>query len=260
MNPPRFSLPTLRETLPDLVAFTVGLGFAWMSGWKTTDLVWSLWLCSLVLGYLTILSAIGRCVFLGSAVIFSDGFPGQLRAKAILIGSAVALFVLAFFSVHFCAFHAVHASFLSWFFPLTDVPKRAFTSVFMNPISLWKVACHYLMPLYGVFLIPVIISERRVLFGSIGAMIHARRIASAEDAAQLFRAAGVSGQALFSRPYLNVIRMHMLIFFFAISRALKIDSLPIYIVVYAVYFFPWSAFRKTAETSQALSRQATQSA
>jgi hypothetical protein len=243
MNPPRFTLPTLRETLPDLAAFTVGLAFAWSSGWKTTDLVWSLWLCSLVLGYLTILSAIGKCVFLGSAVVFSDAFPAQLRAKSILIGSAVALFVLAFFSIHFCGFHAVHAGFLSSFFPLTDVPKRAFAAVSFNPISLWKVTCHYLMPRYGLFLIPVIISERRVLFGSIGAMIHARRVASAEDATQLFRAAGVSGHALFSRPYINVIRMHVLIFFFAICHALKVDSLPIYIVVYSVYFFPWSAFR-----------------
>jgi len=260
MNPPRFTLPSLWATLPDLAAFTVGLGCTWVLGWHTTDLVWCLWLSSLVIGYLTIVAVIGKCVFIGSAVVSSDLFPAQYRVKAVLIGSGLALFVLAFFSVHFCGFHAVHAALLSSFFPLTDVPKLAFRSVSFNPISLWKVAFHYLMPRYGIFLIPVVVAERRALLGSIEALIHARRIRSAEDVGQLLKAAGVSGHGLFSRPYLNVIRMHVLIFFFAICHALKVDSFPIYVVVYSVYFFPWSAFRRTAEAPQAAPPGAAQSA
>jgi hypothetical protein len=247
MNPPRFTLPSFRATFPDFAAFAVGLTCTWMLGWNTTDLVWSLWLSSLVIGYATIVSTIGKCVFVGSAVVCSDLFPPEYRVKAVLIGSGLALFVLAFFSVHFCGFHAVHAGLLSHFFPPDGVPKRAFQTVFFNPISLWKVAIHYLMPRYGIFLIPVILAERRALFGSMEALFHARRIASAEDVGQLLKAAGVSGQGLIARPYLNVIRMHVLIFFFAIAHALKIDSLPIYIIVYSVYFFPWSAFRRPAD-------------
>jgi hypothetical protein len=260
MNPPRFTLPSLWATLPDLAAFTVGLGCTWVLGWHTTDLVWCLWLSSLVIGYLTIVAVIGKCVFIGSAVVSSDLFPAQYRVKAVLIGSGLALFVLAFFSVHFCGFHAVHAALLSSFFPLTDVPKLAFRSVSFNPISLWKVAFHYLMPRYGIFLIPVVVAERRALLGSIEALIHARRIRSAEDVGQLLKAAGVSGHGLFSRPYLNVIRMHVLIFFFAICHALKVDAFPIYVVVYSVYFFPWSAFGATAGDPQTASSRATQSA
>ena len=45
----------------------------------------------------------------------------------------------------------------------------------------------------------------------------------------------------FLRPYLNVIRMHLLIFFFAFCHALHIESFLVFAVVYALYFFPWSA-------------------
>jgi hypothetical protein len=44
-------------------------------------------------------------------------------------------------------------------------------------------------------------------------------------------------------PYKNVIRMHLLIFFFAFCHFLKVDSFPIYTVVYFVYFFPWGGIR-----------------
>jgi hypothetical protein len=238
--------PNFATILPDVAAFAVGLMAARVLGWTTTDLVWSLWLSSLTLGYLSILFAIGKGFYLGSAVVFSDGFPSEYRAKAVLGGSLVGLFVLAFFSVHFCAFHAVHAGFLSSFFPPNGVPKQVFSSVSFNPIRLLGNAFSYLMPKYGFFLVPIIISERRALFGSLGALLDAKReFGSDQYLTQLFKASGASTHDLFSRPYVNVVRMHLLIFFFAICHALKIDSFAVYVVVYAVYFFPWSVFRRS---------------
>jgi Family of unknown function (DUF6498) len=237
--------PNFTTVLPDVAAFAVGLIAARMLGWNTTDLVWSLWLSSLTIGYLSILLAIGKGFYIGSAVVFSDGFPEQYRAKAIVGGSLVGLFVLAFFSVHFCGFHAVHAGFLSSFFPPVGVPKQVFSSVSFNPIRLLGNAFSYLMPKYGFFLLPIIISERRLLFGSLGAVLDARReFGSGQYLERLFKASGASPHDLFSRPYVNVVRMHALIFFFAICHALRIDSFGVYVVVYAVYFFPWSIFRK----------------
>jgi hypothetical protein len=238
--------PNFATILPDVAAFAVGLMVARMLGWSTTDLVWSLWLSSLTLGYLSILLAIGKGFYLGSAVVFSDGFPSESRAKAVLAGSLVGLFVLSFFSVHFCAFHAVHAGFLSSFFPPNGVPKRVFSSVSFNPIHLLGNAFAYLMPKYGFFLVPIIISERRALFGSLGALVGARQqFGSDQYLTRLVKASGASTHDLFSRPYVNVVRMHVLIFFFAICHALKVDSFAVYVVVYAVYFFPWSVFRRS---------------
>jgi hypothetical protein len=252
MSPSQPARPGLKMIAPDLAAFALGLGCAWMLGWNTTDLVWSLWLSSLVLGYLSILSPIARAVLFGSVVIFSDGFPAPSRVPAVLIGLAIAVFVLMFFSIHFCGFHAVHARFLSAFFPISGVPRQAFGAAFLNPILLWKDAFHYLVPKYGVFLLPVVIAERRALFGSIGWLMRARQqFDPARDLGQLLKDSGVSAHGLFSRPYLNIVRMHGLIFFFAICHALKFDGFPVYFVVYSVYFFPWSAFGKTAADPQA---------
>jgi hypothetical protein len=42
------------------LAFAVGLAVAWVRGWSTTDLIWSLWLSSLVVGYALIVWAVAQ--------------------------------------------------------------------------------------------------------------------------------------------------------------------------------------------------------
>jgi hypothetical protein len=54
----------------------------------------------------------------------------------------------------------------------------------------------------------------------------------------------------FVRPYINVIRMHILIFFFALYHALQVESFLVNAVVYLMYFFPWKAFRTDASDAQ----------
>ena len=61
-------------------------------------------------------------MYIGVKVIFHAEFPKEYRPPAILIGSVGALFFLGFFSLHFCGFHAVHAIFLSSFFPIEVYP------------------------------------------------------------------------------------------------------------------------------------------
>ena len=252
MTPSRFALPSPTSVLPDLAAFCIGVASARLLGWTTTDLVWSLWLSSLVLGYLSILSVIGEGVTIGCMVVFNPTFPAQDRGKAILAGSGVALFLVGFFSLHFCGFHSVHAAFLSSFFPLPGAANRAVGNMGMNPFKVLGTAVHVLMPTYGIFLIPMMIAERRIAFGWIGTVAAKwNRLDPAQGLAQLFGASGASGHDLISRPYLNVVRMHLLIFFFAICHALKVDSFPVFVVVYAVYFFPWSAFRRSTGDRQA---------
>jgi hypothetical protein len=71
---------------------------------------------------------------------------------------------------------------------------------------------------------------------------------SAQDFSQLPKGGEKPVQDVFARPYINVIRMHLLIFFFAACYALKVESFLVYTVVYAVYFFPWKVLLTTAET------------
>jgi Family of unknown function (DUF6498) len=151
MSQSRFVLPTFGSVAPDLAAFFLGLGSMRLLGWSTTDLVWSLWLCSLTIGYLTILSVIFRWVCIGAVALTAPEFTAQQRGKTVLIGLGVAFFFLAFFSIHFCGFHQVHAVFLASYFPLAGVPANAFATGFLRPLAFLANALHYLLPKYGVF-------------------------------------------------------------------------------------------------------------
>ncbi|HZF19571.1 MAG TPA: DUF6498-containing protein [Burkholderiales bacterium] len=259
MDESNYQWPGLRKILPDVLAFVLGLGVAWKLGWNTTDLVWSLWLGSLVLGYLTILSTIAAGVYVGANVITHAEFPQGNRTAAILIGSVVAVFFLGFFALHFGAFHAVHAGILSGFFPLGGMPKNAFSSAFMNPVQLWRDAFHYVLPACGAFLVPAIIAERTHVFSSLSWAVNAVRSGLHDQIAGNIVEFGMNQRkslhSPFVDPYINVIRMHLLIFFFALCHFLKVESVIVFCVVYFVYFFPWNAFRKEVLPVQGDARQ-----
>ncbi len=47
-----------------------------------------------------------------------------------------------------------------------------------------------------------------------------------------------------AEPYKNVMRMHFLIFFFALAHFAHLENFAVYTVVYFVYFFPWRLVRR----------------
>ena len=49
----------------------------------------------------------------------------------------------------------------------------------------------------------------------------------------------------FMTPYKNVVRMHLLIFFFAFAHFVRLENFFVYAVVYAVYFFPWRLVKRS---------------
>src|SRR5919199_4804965 len=60
MATPSDSTQDWTSAWPDALAFAGGLAMAWRGRWTTTDLVWSLWLSSLVVGYAMIVWTIAR--------------------------------------------------------------------------------------------------------------------------------------------------------------------------------------------------------
>ena len=239
-----------QRVLPDLLAFSLGLGVAYYMEWETADLVWSLWLCSLILGYTTILSAIAGGAYAGLHMIRRADVLRRHRTAVICGGVAIGLFFLGFFSLHFCGFHAGHSVFLRQFFPLEGLPKNGFGDAFMNPLLLWMLVFEHLIKPYGIFLIPALIAERRYVFRPLIRAVTVVNEWKSSESVQMEKVAGkVSGQRNFirdamARPYINVVRMHLLIFFFAFSHAMHFDSFAVYAAVYFVYFFPWSEFRQ----------------
>lgn len=241
--------PLWRRILPDAIAFVLGLGAAWYLKWEATDLVWSLWLSSLVLGYLTLLSALAGGAFIclrerRAATVPTQDTPCQ-RA-----GLGRAVFLLVFFSIHFCGFHAGHSILLQEFFPLEILPDDGFGQAFINPPLLWWMVFTTLIVPYGIFLLPAILAERHHVFSP---LIQAVRTAPPVAVTDSRGDDGQPGRKVrpdplmhdaMTRPYLNVMRMHLLIFIFAFFGTLDVESFLAYAVVYFVYFLPWAEFTR----------------
>jgi len=196
---------------------------AWCLRWQTTDLVWSLWLSSLTVGYAMIVWDIFGPVLgiiRGTAAGGATAFRGTLVIGATLGGG---LFLLAFFTVHFGMFHFVHSVFLNSFFPVIGSKRGPSLALYLAVLGR-----------YWYFVPVAALAERKAFVVSGAGPVQA---ATAGSPAGVASQVG-KGNAIM-RPYKNVIRMHLLIFFFAFIHLAKLDGFLVYAVVYAVYFFPW---------------------
>ena len=231
------------DAWPDALAFVAGLGLAWYFQWETRDLVWGLWLSSLLVGYAMIVWGIfGPGIFLANKAweqradfaVESKG-PAVAGGAVLLVGG---LFMLAFFTVHFGMFHFVHSIFLNSFFPVDPGQGRSFP----GPALYWEV-----FQRYWWFLPTAAIAERAAFrltpaepAGPEDIAVTAEAIAARQ--ARKAKAAFAGGGMM--APYRNVVRLHLLIFFFAAAHFAKLDNFLVYAVVYAVYFFPWRLLKR----------------
>ena len=209
---------------PDALALAGGLALAWCLKWQVRDLVWGLWLSSLLVGYAMIVWKIFGPVLLVERGIAADGASPLARTAlggAYLLGG---LFLLAFFTFHFGMFHFVHSVFLNVFFPVFDAPAKSFPST-----SLYL----HVLRAYWPFVLVAAVAERSAfLKPSTG---------TAGDEANVTKPQALGGMM---EPYKNVVRLHMLIFFFAFAHFARLENFFVYAVVYAVYFFPWRLVKK----------------
>jgi hypothetical protein len=208
-----------RSAWPDALALGGCLAMAWWFGWQVRDLVWSLWLSSLLVGYATIVWKIfGPLVVMRRDAAIAGASAG---AQAAGMGLYVAggLFLLGFFTVHFGMFHFVHSVFLNLFFPATDARPHGFVSA-----PLYR----HVLASYWPFVLVAAVAER-------GAFRLPAKPLVGLDAAS----AAKKGGDAFMEPYKNVVRMHGLIFFFAFAHFARLENFLVYAVVYTVYFFPW---------------------
>ena len=226
---------------PDAVAFVAVLAVARWANWNAGDLVWSLWLSSLVVGYSTIVWMIGqptveivRASWKDRALVGSNLRPLMVLWALVLTG---ALFVLAFFTVHFGGFHYGHSQILIAFFPIgTAHVMDAGMSTYV------EIARRYWPALPSAFL--------------------AHRSAFLRKPLSLDRDLSVASftrdnkiRDWMTEPYRNVMRMHFLIFFFFFAHFAKLENFLVFAVVYAVYYFPWRLLRRPATPAPSVSFQ-----
>lgn len=229
------------DAWPDALAFVVGLGVAWWQGWKTTDLVWSLWLASFCVGYAVIVWSVSAPLREATGNLARDRSDvASEGAKLAIFGifGVGTLFVLAFFTVHFGGFHYVHSVFLNSFFPVevNGRPARGFPTLAVYA----EVVRQYW------FFVPVALVAERVAFRAPPPNAPPDTAVTPEAIAR--RKASALNSPM-TGAYRNVIRMHLLIFFFAFAHFAKLENFAVYAVVYAVYFFPWRLVRPASARS-----------
>lgn len=200
-----------RAIWPDLLLFGIGVAMAGWYGWDTAGLVWGLWLASLVVGYAIIVTHVARQIMLG-------------------LSAPAGIGMLVFFTIHFGGFHWVHSMFLDMFFPIEGSNSMRSGSPGLAQYVEVVQRAWWFIPL--AFL--------------------AERDAFRADAVALGSHRGQAGSNTGRMsPYHNVMRLHLLIFFFAFAAGVGLPALLIYLVVYAVYFFPWASLRSIYRRSQA---------
>jgi hypothetical protein len=235
------SLESWSSAWPDAVAFAVGLAVARWARWDAGDLVWSLWLSSLVVGYSVIVWTIaqpalemGRGAWKARALTASH--PAALLAfwSILILG---VLFALGFFTIHFGMFHYIHSQLMISFFPI-DIGGPAGSA---NDAGLST----YLEILrrYWTFLPAAFLAERAAFMKK--PLLVRLDPSFAEPAGSIGRKRS-RGQDLLWAPYRSVTRMHMLIFFFFFAHFARLENFVVYAVVYAAYFFPWRMVRRSA--------------
>ena len=234
---------------PDALAFVATLGMAWRGRWAATDLVWSLWLSSLVVGYAIIVWTLVRWgieIARAAAAQRAQLRPGEV-AKAGSLLLVLGLVVLAFFTVHFGGFHYVHSKFLATFFPVTAADARYGGAGWATYITVAR--------RYWRFLPAAFLAERGAFFRKTPLPASpvtpaARSFAKSLPTSSATPPAGRGG--LMSEPYRNVVRMHALIFFFGFAHFARLDNFVVYAVVYATYFFPWRLVRRPSAKTEAV--------
>jgi hypothetical protein len=233
LETPRTAGKNWLSALPDALAFVLGLAVARWAGWNTGDLIWTLWLSSLVVGYSTIVWIIGQPALALAMVVLRSRTDAMSSPRTAALLLALILFiaalVLAFFTVHFGGFHYVHSQILLHFFPI-DAPGGASRG--------WAGKAIYLeiFRRYWIFLPAAIISHRAAFMRKPFELDQDRLL-------QTFAGPGNKNRDIFAEPYRNVLRMHALIFFFFLAHFMGLENFAVYSVIYVVYFFPWRLVR-----------------
>jgi hypothetical protein len=218
------------DAWPDLLAFAIGLATAWHFRWQTTDLVWSLWLSSLLVGYATIVWNIFGPVYRFSREAHRNGANFAAQAALTGISAFGGLFLLAFFTVHFGMFHFVHSVFLNSFFPVMHAKTSPGVALYLEVLRRYW----YFVPLAAL-------AERQAFMTAPVDALPDTSVKAADVNRRLAQAGRGGGMMA---PYKNVIRMHLLIFFFVFVHIAGLDGFLVYAVVYAVYFFPWRLVKR----------------
>jgi hypothetical protein len=234
-----------RSAWPDALAFASVLALAWWTRARVSDLVWSLWLSSLVVGWTIIAWTSFRPALerLAARLQPRDAAPGartdpSLSTPDLVLSGIGAAGTLAVFTVHFGFFHYIHGSILDFYFHV-GAPHDWHRSARAQELETFRL----IVRSYWPFLPGAFVAERMAFARAPGMSPSHPESSPGAEASRLVGDQERRKQAFFV-PYWNVLRMHMLLFFFLLVHFFGLEHFAVYAVVYALYFFPWRLFEK----------------
>lgn len=218
------------DTAVEVVTFAGTLALAYFSGWHTKDLIWSLWLSSLSIGFLSVLVSGGRRVIRPDATIVERilSFAGTIGA-------------IGLFTLHFGTVHYVYASILDLLMPLMDHPGRVYIGQLTwrggTSFAFWETLSIAIVQYWPVVLLNAARDRSTVLSSSV-----------------------MTGKEI--GPYLAILKLHFIVIGLGACYALGVDTFPVYAAVYTLLYSPaktWKTIfrRRRAEDRENLRTQST---
>ena len=160
----------------------------------------------------------------------SDKIKKPLIVLSILVGIICALFNLAFFSFHFLGFHFAHSVFIQFLFPHPEIAVLQKTVSRDTFFDLLK----YLQPLLLCYW-PIIVQKLIYDFPHLGRLLNFR--VSNSDS-------NIDSKKVFFQAYINVVKIHILIFILVGLNALQTGQYLNYVIIFSIFFFPFSSLKR----------------
>lgn len=237
----------------EILLFCAALGFAFYLHWDTTDLLWSFWTSSFVVGYMTILltsmklpieaiKAFRNPNLQAQQAMNSVKAPPIVQLLVIVLLSSLPglLFIIPFFTIHFGGFHSVHAMFLNDFAPIEGIIIEGIPVLSNIPFFHKFPDVPRLLSMYWPIVLATAINEfynvKKQPENTRRKVPKKRKKKSKYDQKHSFQG--------MMAPYKNVIKIHLLIFALAGLKAANIKGFTLYAVVFTFFFFPFGKLFK----------------
>ncbi|MFH0992607.1 MAG: DUF6498-containing protein [bacterium] len=199
------------DVVPEITAFGGTLALAFFSGWSTRDLIWSLWLSSLTVGFL---SAAVKPV--------CRVFQSDLTALERVFSIIGVLGAMLMFSIHFGSFHYLYAAMLDLLMPLMDHPGRVYIGKLtwkgISPFSFWVTLGIAFSHYWPVAVLNVFRDRRTIM--------------SENEPGKNFG------------PYRTVLKLHFLVMGLGACYGLGLESFPVYAAVFIALFVPATLWKR----------------
>lgn len=230
----------LKKYFAGLSMFFFSIAAAYFIGWNNTDLIWSFWITSLVVGYVTIFRTsaappgilIKRMLNPEDIKNFRELTAAAKLKTAIffLVFIPIVLFTVVFLSFHFFIFHILLAYWLQLLMPhsgIADILANAKNGGFYVSAQVIQT----LLMSYWIIILQKLIVDYKTYWKKDDNIAPAVQVKffSFED---------------IKRPYIQVVRIIALMVLLFWLNSIGANQYLVYIVIYSLFFFPFPNFRK----------------